>query len=125
MNQGNTNVDVGQPGFTLPDTTFSIQNTPTAVNQILTVDFETVYPNPFSDDLKITYQSRAHSSDVRFAVYNLYGQCVRELYTESVPTGVSTMMWDGRTNHGDKAASGAYLLIIEDGERLVTFVIKQ
>ena len=126
LNQGNTNVDVGQPGFTLPDTTFSVQNTPTSINQILSVDFETVYPNPFVDNLKITYQSRAHSSDVRFVVYNLYGQSVRELYTGPVPSGVSTIMWDGHTNSGDKASPGAYLLVIEDGDQSTShLVIKQ
>ena len=116
MNQGNTNVDVGQPGFTLPDTTFSVQNTPTSIKQVLSVNFERVFPNPFNDFLKITYESKSNTKEVRFSVYNIYGQKVRELYTGMVPNGVSTLTWDGRSDSGQSVAKGAYLLTIEDNQ---------
>ncbi len=126
LNQGNTNVDIGQPGFSLPDSTFSVDNNVTSTNQIVSASFKTVYPNPFNDEVKITYNSITDIDKIDFTIYNALGQKVRSLYNGKLTSGVSTLVWDAKNDSGITVDPGFYFLTIFDGKNIVTEkIIKQ
>ena len=53
---------------------------------------------------------------VRLAIYNTAGQMVRLLLDDQeVRPGNHEVLWDGRDEHGRKAASGVYLYRVEGG----------
>jgi hypothetical protein len=71
------------------------------------------YPNPFNPATSIRYDlpDMAH---VRLMIYNLSGQAVRMLvHTAQHPPGRHTIVWDGRDDAGQEAASGIYLYRLE------------
>lgn len=126
LDQGNSSVDVGQPGFSLPDTTFSVNNTPSSVNSMVSASFKTIYPNPFNDEVKITYNSSVGFDDIDFSIYNAMGQKVRSLYRGSISSGVSTLVWDAKNEGGATVDAGIYYLTISDGKNVVTEkIVKQ
>jgi flagellar hook assembly protein FlgD len=47
-----------------------------------------------------------------FAVYDIHGRLVRRA---QVPAGAARVTWDGRDRDGRPAASGVYLIRVEDG----------
>ena len=117
LNQGNTTVSVGLPGNDLPDSSFSVTiTTPTNVDDYISASFKTVFPNPFSDRMTITYnQPVENTEDVEFAIYNTVGQKIRTIYQGAVDMRVSTLYWDGRTDTGEEVDGGVYYLVITDG----------
>lgn len=66
------------------------------------------YPNPFNPSTDIAF-SLEQLSDVRLVIYNVLGQPVIELVSESLPAGTYKYRWDGRNDTGFKVASGMYL----------------
>jgi len=67
------------------------------------------YPNPFNPMTKINYVlSQAGPATVR--VYNVQGQLVRELVSGSQPAGPGSVIWDGKAEDGNHAASGVYFV---------------
>ena len=118
LHQGNTNVDVGLPGFTLPDTVFSVNNSlnPTSVREVVNVSFETAYPNPFTNQIKFTYHVPKTAKGVDFSIYNTLGQKIRTLYYGDMDSGVYTILWDGKSDSGSEVQQGAYYAIISNGK---------
>jgi len=118
LNQGNTGVDVGQPGFTLPDSTFSVENTgnSTSIDEVLQVSFESVYPNPFSDQVKFTYTAPKATNEINFSIFNTLGQRVRNLYQGPIDQGVSTITWDANNDLGAEVVNGLYYMVISNGK---------
>ncbi len=66
------------------------------------------YPNPFNPTTAIAF-SVPSESKVVLKVYNMLGQQVRTLVSESMPTGFHQVSWDGRNNSGQSVASGVYI----------------
>jgi len=68
-----------------------------------------VQPNPFNTStaivLKLPRQSYAQSS-----IYNIKGQKVYQITERSLPSGVNTLYWDGRSENGKVLPNGIYLL---------------
>lgn len=73
------------------------------------------YPNPFNPSTQIEYDLPT-KSQVTVTVYNLLGQKVRTLVDRVESAGIHTVEWDGRTDAGEKSATGMYLYRIEAGE---------
>ena len=116
LHQGNTNVDVGLPNYTLPDSVFSVSNTTTAINEIINVSFETVFPNPFTEQVKFTYNAPRETENINFSIYNSIGQKVRNLYSGTIASGLSTIVWDGNSDAGAEVQQGIYYVIISNGK---------
>jgi len=73
------------------------------------------YPNPFNPATTIRYYVDRYS-EVRIDVYNVLGQCVRNLLDEYRTAGYYTITWDGMDGFGNRVASGIYFynLVADD-----------
>ena len=74
----------------------------------------TLYPNPVSDG--ILHFSRRVSG----AIYNVMGQKVRELVSESMEAGIYRAMWDGRNENGDTVSAGTYVSRLSAAGKVMT-----
>ena len=70
------------------------------------------YPNPFNPSTTIRYNI-PKSSNVSVKIYNMLGQEIKTLFTGGQTPGVHTVIWNGDTNFGTKAASGTYIFMVK------------
>lgn len=77
------------------------------------------YPNPFrmESETRTTHTGSQETlidyflpepGQVTIRVYNLLGQVVKELVSQSQSAGAHSIRWDGRTAHGEPVQSGVY-----------------
>ena len=64
-------------------------------------------PNPFNPSTQICYELPEPSS-VRIEIYDATGRKLTALVDAQKPTGRFTILWNGRNDGGDPAASGVY-----------------
>lgn len=84
----------------------------------------TVYPNPFSSDLTLRYETKTYSR-VRIEAYNISGRRVSMLVDEEKSPGIYTVNWNGNDDKGLKAAKGVYFIRLSmDGTVQVRKAIK-
>ena len=79
-----------------------------------------VFPNPFNPRVTIALSLPAPSrATVR--LYNVRGECVRELLDDQFPSGRQDLTWDG-TDDGDRpCASGVYFVSVRScGQELIS-----
>ncbi len=89
-----------------------VQDTP----RVLTLAPNT--PNPFNPLTKIAF-ALDRSGPVQLAVYDLQGRLVRTLLSEPLVAGQHDLVWDGRDDAGQQAASGTYVYrLTADGATL-------
>lgn len=69
------------------------------------------YPNPFNPETAINF-SLKKAGKVSLKIYNLQGQLIRSLVEEERAAGRYSVIWDGATEQGMKAASGIYVCIL-------------
>jgi hypothetical protein len=74
------------------------------------------YPNPFNPTTTFRYKVPTPGSDVRITVYNVAGQVVTTLVREFKTPGVYRVMWDGRSESGNPAATGVYFVNMISGD---------
>jgi hypothetical protein len=67
------------------------------------------FPNPFRAGTAIAY-ALAEPGHVTIEVFSVDGRRVRTLLDETRPSGEHRVAWDGRTESGQMAAAGTYLL---------------
>jgi DNA-binding transcriptional regulator YhcF (GntR family) len=77
------------------------------------------YPNPFNPETQIAY-ALSVPGNVRIQIYNVAGQIVRTFNKGYQQAGSYSVIWDGRNENGDPAASGVYLYRIEAGPYTLT-----
>jgi len=74
-------------------------------------------PNPFNPSTTIRFHLE-QGSRVRMRIFGVDGKLVRTLADRAFPAGEYRLLWDGKTDLGHDAASGAYFLSLEaDGKR--------
>jgi len=91
---------------------FAIMGTASAVKAFDDVKY---YPNPIQPSKGLNYAKMNFSNippGTRIKIYTLLGQTVRDL--EADASGMA--VWDGKNNSGEKAASGVYIVYMEDGD---------
>ncbi len=93
------------------------------------------YPSPFvigsgSSEVTIPYSldRRYTKTELGFLIYNSYGELVRELPKTDIPStspGPHSIgiIWDGRNDDGQYAASGIYILYMEGDGKSTSFKI--
>ena len=69
-------------------------------------------PNPFNPATTVEY-SVAVKSRVTIRVFDAAGRVVRTLIDSPVEAGPHTAIWDGRTDSGQRVASGVYFIRME------------
>jgi hypothetical protein len=77
------------------------------------------FPNPFNPDTRIRFDIPKVSEDgvlVTIKIYNITGQVVRTLLNEKRAPGSHSVIWDGRNDVGQLAASGTYFYAITAGD---------
>jgi len=77
------------------------------------------YPNPFNPETWIPYELEKEAT-VSLEIYNAAGQLVRTLDLGQQPRGryiskSKAVRWDGRTEFGERAASGLYFYVLKAG----------
>ncbi len=77
------------------------------------------YPNPFNPETAIRFEL-PRTGRVRLAIMNLQGQVMRTLVDEERAVGSHTLIWDGRDDSGQPAATGIYLVRMQAGEYVRT-----
>ena len=78
------------------------------------------YPNPFNPDVWIPYEL-GEDSTVSVEIYNISGELVRRLHLGMKRRGQyiskdKAAYWDGRTQLGERAASGVYFYVLKAGD---------
>ena len=94
---------------------------------VFTQTAATNYPNPFAPKLGMSthiHYSLAAAAEIKIRIYDAFGGKVWERTfpagSAGGNAGVNEVLWDGRTNDGRLAASGAYLCVLElPGQRKV------
>jgi len=77
------------------------------------------YPNPFNPTTTIGY-GLASQALVTISIYDINGQLVRMLVSDTKPAGLYTVNWDGRNQAGNSVASGVYLSRMSAGSFVET-----
>ena len=70
-----------------------------------------VFPNPFNESVSIDF-SLNEDEKVTIAIYNLNGEMIQLLQNGSMMEGKHRLLWDGRTQFGDDAPTGMYIVKI-------------
>jgi hypothetical protein len=78
------------------------------------------FPNPFNPEVWIPYEL-SEDTPVSIELYTLTGELIRTLDLGLKPSGRYTTKahaayWDGRTQSGERAASGVYFYILKAGD---------
>ncbi len=70
------------------------------------------YPNPFNPSTAIRYDI-AINGHVQLTIYNVLGERVRNIVSQTQPPGRYTVEWDGCNSAGESVASGIYFYKLE------------
>jgi hypothetical protein len=75
-------------------------------------------PNPFNPSTTIVFETPENrgESDVRLVVFDSLGQVIRTLVDGRVPSGMSSVVWDGKDALSCEVSSGVYLCQLQMGE---------
>lgn len=73
------------------------------------------FPNPFQASTTISY-ALTEPSRVSIDIYNMLGQKVRTLASESLSSGTQSVVWNGRNNAGQMVSRGAYVYTVRAGD---------
>lgn len=77
------------------------------------------HPNPFNPNTHISF-SLPRRTHVRLEIYNTLGQIVRILCDAKFPSGMSSIIWDGKDMQQHSVASGLYLYRLTADEMTLT-----
>ncbi len=72
------------------------------------------YPNPFNPETTIKF-SLPDAQDVKLEIFNIKGQRVRVLLSESMGAGVHSVVWNGKDSGGRTVSSGTYFYRVQAG----------
>ncbi len=70
------------------------------------------WPNPFRETAAVDFLLQ-DPAPVEMAVYDLRGRLVRRISAGPHAEGAHTLIWDGRTGGGGRAAAGTYLIMLK------------
>lgn len=69
-------------------------------------------PNPFNPATSLRFEL-PHAGHARLTVHDVHGRLVATLVDAPLDAGPHHTVWDGRTAHGETAASGVYIARLE------------
>jgi len=75
-----------------------------------------IFPNPFNTTTRIRYHLKTET-DVNIAIYNMFGQKIKQLTEEIQPSGMHNSIWNGTNDSGAKVPNGIYICrMLKDGK---------
>ncbi|MCD4827917.1 MAG: T9SS type A sorting domain-containing protein [Candidatus Cloacimonetes bacterium] len=77
------------------------------------------YPNPFNPETTIAF-SLATEGQVKLNIYNIRGQLVHTLVSESRPAGRYSEIWNGRNGSNQPVSSGIYFYQLKTAGKTLT-----
>jgi hypothetical protein len=90
--------------------------TPTSISQpTLTFKQVSTYPNPFSNQIHISYTLLA-AQFVQISIFDTKGQLVKKLCNTIQASGKHQISWDGTNQEGTKLNSGMYIYKLQAGK---------
>jgi len=80
------------------------------------------YPNPFNLTTELRYYvpEKYQTVFVSLRIYNLLGQGIRTLISETQNSGRHSVTWDGKDDKGREVSSGIYFYRLEAGDSKLT-----
>ncbi|KQC11041.1 MAG: hypothetical protein APR54_02985 [Candidatus Cloacimonas sp. SDB] len=80
------------------------------------------YPNPFNPETKIALQLNSQDVDhpINLSIYNLKGQLVKTLISNSLVTSGKEIIWNGTDNSGSAISTGIYFVRLETATNVVS-----
>lgn len=87
---------------------------PIPVIPVLT-SLQSIYPNPFNPLTTISY-GLAKAENVNIRIFNLKGQIVRNMVSESKAAGSYRLQWNGTDDNGQALSSGVYYITMTAGK---------
>ncbi len=76
-------------------------------------------PNPFHDSVACRFEL-AESDKLSIEVADIQGKSIRNLGSETYLQGEHQVIWDGRSEQGEKVAAGLYLIIFRQGDQVLS-----
>ena len=73
------------------------------------------YPNPFNPSTTIVF-TVPESGFADLIIYNILGQQVRKLLSETIPEGNHNIVWNGKDDSGIQVSSGIYISSLKTGK---------
>ncbi|MDO9578545.1 MAG: carboxypeptidase regulatory-like domain-containing protein [Candidatus Cloacimonadales bacterium] len=73
-------------------------------------------PNPFNPTTTINFSISENSVKTELAIYNVKGQKVKTLVNENLSLGFHSVVWNGKDDSGNEAASGLYFYKMKAGK---------
>ena len=86
---------------------------------VLTTALKAAYPNPFNPQTVLEY-SLKDAGHVDLAVFNVRGQLIKKLVSETQDRGEYSVVWDGGDKRGAQMASGVYFARFVSGSVSMT-----
>jgi hypothetical protein len=77
------------------------------------------YPNPFNPVITIGY-TLPNNDTITLTVYDITGKKVTTLASGFQTIGSHSILWDGKDGHSIPVASGTYIIILNNGKRLIS-----
>lgn len=78
------------------------------------------YPNPFSQELSLSYELKEPSL-IKLYVYNIKGQLVAELEDGHKSAGKTSVIWNGKDKSGRMLPSGIYIVQLKAATSIVSY----
>jgi photosystem II stability/assembly factor-like uncharacterized protein len=75
------------------------------------------YPNPFNSSTRIDYYLPA-AGDVMIKIFNISGQLVRTLVSQTKASGHHSVIWDGQSDKGSFISSGIYIYQLQSNNQI-------
>ncbi len=77
------------------------------------------YPNPFNPSTTIIYQIPG-ISNVKVRIFDINGQLVKDLLSETQPEGEYQIIWNGTNDKNASVVSGVYIYTVSSNEQIIS-----
>jgi len=94
-----------------PDGTYSLRLSNIYDNISGLIEVGIPYPNPFTYSVNIPFIINS-PGDIRFAVYNISGQKIMDVFFDSIDAGSYHIVWDGCNQNGVPQLNGFYFFAV-------------
>jgi len=84
----------------------------------------TIYPNPVSDNLTVSFVVEKNNQNVQLELYNMNGQLHKVLLNETMEKGSYKRDFGRVQNNGSKIECGTYLLHFNNGSNTITRTVR-